>query len=126
MRKPSAPLWIGVLLGSRIRRELFDPAVQDLRVARLARRVPRTPAGRLGARLRFTAAATALFLQCALVGLADLVPVRPPRKDDVMTLLSHLRHGVRLLGRQPLFTVAAVLTLALGIGANTAVFAVVE
>ncbi len=38
----------------------------------------------------------------------------------------HLRHAVRRLLREPAFTVAAILTLALGVGANVAVFAVVE
>jgi MacB-like protein len=38
----------------------------------------------------------------------------------------HLRHAVRRLWREPSFTAAAVLTLALGVGANVAVFAVVE
>jgi putative ABC transport system permease protein len=37
-----------------------------------------------------------------------------------------IRHAVRLLVREPGFTAAAVLTLALGVGANVAVFAVVE
>lgn len=37
-----------------------------------------------------------------------------------------LRHGVRLLGRNPGFTVAAVTVLALGIGANSAVFNLVN
>ena len=41
-------------------------------------------------------------------------------------LLYHLRHAYRLLGREPGFAVAAPLTLALGVGANAAVFAVVE
>ncbi|MCC7417415.1 MAG: ABC transporter permease [Acidobacteria bacterium] len=36
-----------------------------------------------------------------------------------------LRHGWRLLARRPTFAVAVILTLALGIGANTAVFSAV-
>jgi len=41
-------------------------------------------------------------------------------------LIYHLRHACRLLGREPGFAIAALLTLALGVGANAAVFAVVE
>ena len=40
--------------------------------------------------------------------------------------LYFVRHAFRQLVREPAFTVAALLTLALGVGANVAVFAVVE
>ena len=51
----------------------------------------------------------------------------PRRGDPLVTMVgSHLRFGVRMLGRAPTFTVICVATLGLGIGATAAIFSLVN
>jgi predicted permease len=102
-----------------LRVSAFDPAVADLeRDWATGRRRRPGSTGRAVAYL-------SLALECRRLeaqGRLGQMSAHVARESWPMSFATDLRRAVRVLAHQPLFAAVAILTLALGIGANVAVF----
>lgn len=150
---PSGEQWPRLLarcLPRAISHEVFQPAWQDARYDMLvSRRLDVSGGFKSAAAVRYAVVLLLLFLDCWRLSLAAALrslagrgfansppgqnaplhshPHHRTHKPEMTAVLKYyLKHAVRRLLREPGFTIAAVLTLAIGIGANTSVFAVVE
>ena len=140
MPDPRLARVLASLLPDRITSDAFEPAWEDVRIAYLTRRQRSTSSlGRATLYAGYSFLAVILFLDCWRLAIADVfrsppverrhvhpIIAEPKQTERLHMVLYLIRHAFRQLVREPAFTVAALLTLALGVGANVAVFAVVD
>ncbi len=120
--------------GGRRRRRLFDLSVDEdvgrevrfhieMKVEELVAQGWTPDAARAEAERRFGDRAE-VESECREIAVRHRRSKRRAIRRD--TVIQDIRFGARALWRRPLFAVVAVLTLGLGVGANAAVFAVIQ
>ena len=114
----------------RYRRELLE-TYQSMRADAPITRRARAPFWRsvIGDALRAAARLREGQVRQALTGRPgrDLPgPAPPPRRSDMDTVVQDVRHALRSFGRRPGFAAVAILSLALAIGGNTAIYGILD
>jgi putative ABC transport system permease protein len=122
MRSRGLAAWLQQLLPADIAHEVFLPALADLTIERLEHRM-----GRAGHAARLVW----LWVGCLRLAIVDRATTRAApdpgsHKEPLTMLIRDIRRASRIFHREPAFAATAVMTLMLGIGVNTALFAVVE